>query len=246
MIGEFNDPFEMVPGDFGFSLPEDERKEFFLNSSRLSDPTYHQENFMDVSAGVRASLGIICFTRREDNLLMWSHYANNHKGICIEFDANAPFFTGKYKNSCKGLFGQGATKEYYQNVGELKKVTYLKNRPLFIDPSDLQNDTESWLTKSEDWAYEQEYRILLPVEHTIHREDKQFYKVDKESIKSVIIGCQVGKSIKEEIYSICSELVISVKESFVNSSEYKLDIVDYHPDNHNSHINCYNLAKVTK
>lgn len=246
MFGEFNDPFEMIPGDFVFSLTEDEAKGFFSYSSSLNDPTYHLENVMDVQSGVRASLGVICFTTRQDNLLMWSHYGNNHEGICIEFDANADFFNGKYKGSSQGVFGEVASKDYYKNVGELKKVNYSKTRPLFIDPSELQDDTESWLTKSEDWEYEQEYRILLPVEHTVRYKEMLFYRVDKESIKSVIIGCQVSQATKIEIYSICSKLGIAVKESFINSAAYKLDIVGYHPDNHHSHINYYNLAKVTK
>lgn len=27
-----------------------------------------------------------CMTETYDNILMWSHYANSHKGICIEYD----------------------------------------------------------------------------------------------------------------------------------------------------------------
>ena len=54
------------------------------------------------------------------------------------------------------------------------------------------------------------------------------------------------REMKAEVYSICSLLDIQVKETFVNSTEFKLDIVDYHPDNQDKQINIYNLAKITK
>lgn len=31
-------------------------------------------------------IGVCCFTKNPSNILMWSHYAHNHKGICLEFD----------------------------------------------------------------------------------------------------------------------------------------------------------------
>jgi len=248
MFGEFNDPFELLPGNFGATLSPDKSKEQY--SHNMHDPANYYDYYMDAQCGVRATVGVICFTSREDNLLMWAHYANNHTGICIEFDATAYFFNGQYKDSCKGLFGDGTTPDPYETIGELKEVHYSKKRPLFIDPSELSNYTDFWFTKSEDWSYEEEYRILLPVEHAVeHETDKGniwVYSIDKKNIKSVILGCQMTKKTKDELYSICSSLGIKLREAFVNSIEFKLDIVDYNPDNHKKHINVYNVAKITK
>ncbi len=85
-FGEFNDPFEMIPGDFLLTLPQTESARILAQYPSLSDPDHHLECYQNVSAGVRASLGVICFSERSDSLLMWSHYADNHNGICIEFD----------------------------------------------------------------------------------------------------------------------------------------------------------------
>ena len=30
--------------------------------------------------------GLSCFSKNNDNILMWSHYADSHKGVCIKFD----------------------------------------------------------------------------------------------------------------------------------------------------------------
>ena len=244
MFGEFNDPFEFVPGNFGESLSSAEVEEFYSHS--MHDPANYYDYFMDAQCGVRATVGVICFTSKKDNLLMWAHYANNHAGVCVEFDATAKFFNGQYKNSSRGLFRDGTKADLYENLGEVKKVRYSKKRPLFIDPNEISYDTDFWFTKSDEWSYEDEYRIFLPVEHAINKDDFRFYRLDKSIIKSVILGCQMAKKTKDEIYSICSPLGIHVRESFVNSAEFKLDIVDFHPDNQEKYINVYNLAKITK
>ena len=41
--------------------------------------------------------GVACFTTELNNILMWSHYADGHKGFCLEFDTN--FF--KFQQSTK-------------------------------------------------------------------------------------------------------------------------------------------------
>lgn len=250
-FGEFNDPFEMIPGYKVLTLDKESRDSILENSTSEGDSFY--ENYMDTKAGVRASLGVICFTSKVDNLLMWSHYANNHEGVCIEFDATASFFNGQYKDSGSPMFDglkNYNPKDIYDNVGVLKKVEYSKNRPLIFETSKLSDDTESWLVKSEEWRYEDEYRIILPTdraeEKEINNSTMSFFKIDKEIIKSVTMGCQVQETVKKEIYEICSSLNIPLKESFISPTEYKLDIKDYHHDNHSKHINMYNLYRITK
>lgn len=72
---------------------------------------------------------------------MWAHYANNHSGICIEFDRTADFFNGKYKNATE-LMGE-KIKDRYQNIGVIRHVEYQIERPTYIEPSKLEYDTES-------------------------------------------------------------------------------------------------------
>ena len=231
MFGEFNDPFELVPGNFGATLPPSEVEELY--SQNLHDPANYYDYYYDIKSGVRGTVGVICFTSQKKNLLMWAHYAKSHTGICVEFDANASFFNGQYKDS-------------YANIGKIKKVHYAIKRPLFVNPTEMSDDTDFWFIKSKDWSYENEYRILLPVEHAIYENNMLFYKINKKIIKSVTLGCQMAPEVKAEVSSICFSVGIQVNETFVNSTEFKLDIVDYHPDNTDKQINIYNLAKITK
>jgi hypothetical protein len=45
-------------------------------------------------------MGVCCFTMNDDHLLMWPHYANKHRGICLEFEPIADlayFLTAEVK-----------------------------------------------------------------------------------------------------------------------------------------------------
>lgn len=244
-FGEFNDPFEMVMGDYLSSVDEEEYEHIMSLSHRLSDGASYYDFAWDAQCGVRASIGVLCFTSKEDNLLMWAHYANNHAGICIEFDKNADFFNGKYKNATKCL-GQ-TIDDHYQNIGVLRKVDYRLERPTYVEPSELEYDTESWFVKSPEWKYEEELRLLLPLDlaKRVPNLDMLFYPVEVGIIKSIILGCQMPMSTKKEIDTQCKKYGIKVLEAFIHSHQFKLDIVDYDESNQSKYHNMYNLNRIT-
>jgi len=94
-------------------------------------------------------IGICCFTTNSpETTLMWSHYADGHKGICLIFIPSGTI----------RLFGDNT----YQVVGPIK-VNYDKKLPTL----DLFNMTSQIMaecikTKSIDWEYEHEYRVFTP------------------------------------------------------------------------------------
>jgi hypothetical protein len=67
---KLNDPFEML-----FEFNNDAEA---LATERLKHLMAWKNN--------RQSIGVISFTSTWSNLLMWSHYAQGYKGICIEFE----------------------------------------------------------------------------------------------------------------------------------------------------------------
>lgn len=94
--------------------------------------------------------GIFCITKNPTSLLMWSHYANCHRGICVGFDAQETIF----KNA--------------------KKITYAETLPR-LDKNDHPEVLLEKIafTKSKDWSYEEEYRILS---RPIRADEKKFYR----------------------------------------------------------------------
>lgn len=239
-FGEFNDPFEMVMGNYLSSVSQEEGDEIMSLSHTLSDSASYIDAWWDAQCGVRASVGVLCFASKEDNLLMWAHYANNHEGICIELDRNAEFFNGKYKDT--------SSKDCYENIGELKPVEYKTERPTYLEPQELEHDTKSWFVKSSEWHYEEELRLLLPIDYaqTVESSNILFYPLERNMIKSVIVGCQMPIEQKKEVYEKCNALGIRVREVFVHAHKFNLDIVDYDESNQSKYINMYNLNRMTR
>ena len=119
---------------------------------------------------INTTFGILCFTEKKDNLLMWSHYANSHKGFVLEFFPNHIYFDRRQKVN--------------QIAEHLKKVRYTIKRPEFVffnDDLSKNQMMDNWIdnfiwVKSAHWEYEQEWRMLSTFnmcEKTIEKADNQ-------------------------------------------------------------------------
>lgn len=93
---------------------------------------------------------ILCLSKNNDNILMWGHYAYNHKGFVIGFDRNYRFFKGAFKvyySDSIPKLGDGILYDFLiqknETLEELRKI---------------------FLTKSKLWEYENEYRCAFDVE----------------------------------------------------------------------------------
>lgn len=160
-----NDPFELTPAD----------------SMRSSDKGKCINSYFDYS--------VFSVSETHNNLLMWSHYADEHKGILIEFDPRKPIFERYFHKDVKAYkfideIKDGRTKKIDEdvflscfdneiaidvkeskkrrdiNTGFLHRVRYNRSRPV-IDQ--YENILEHFLIKSDEWIYEKEHRIILPL-----------------------------------------------------------------------------------
>jgi len=129
-----NDPFEFLPpGQWMDKFDEIWKKRF----GKCASDGYKLKQFYK-------HIGVISFSETYDNLLMWTHYANEHKGIVIAFDENEVSFE-KYKK-------------------KLKTVKYRKRIPYHLLKVDILNDEsiiQLFEYKSDEWIYEKEHRIIL-------------------------------------------------------------------------------------
>lgn len=110
--------------------------------------SFFQENLMD-------SHGIISVTETPDNLLMWSHYADEHKGVVVEFiiDENDPF----------EMFNTNPIPKYSDAVFEKVNYRKLRNYPFPVNKQNLKSIRDHYyLTKSDEWIYEKEHRFIFP------------------------------------------------------------------------------------
>lgn len=91
------------------------------------------------------NVGILCITEVPDDLLMWSHYANSHRGFCLGFERTE-----------QNILGRQARPVVYQD-------DYPRLTAANFDKKTNPNSADVlWLTKSTHWAYEREWRLIEP------------------------------------------------------------------------------------
>ncbi len=114
--------------------------------------------------------GMICFSRHWHNPLLWSHYADKHRGICLGFEVDDR---------------------------ELKPIFYADERPILRVPPTTESINELLFTKFRDWSYEEELRNWFRLDE---REGEQyFYPFDSlVRLREVIVG-PLYSSSKAEI-----------------------------------------------
>jgi len=156
---DFNDPFDC---DFFWKEHSKEDKEDHIlysgnetSETELGDlekakSLFEKKLYEDIN-----HLGIACFTTDPCNPLMWSHYADGHKGLCIEYKRE-----GVLKN------------EYF------KKVEYDRDNKLVWSSLDLGKDlnrlndffNDVVFRKLSYWLYEKEWRVMAisPKRRLIH------------------------------------------------------------------------------
>ncbi|HVO75515.1 MAG TPA: DUF2971 domain-containing protein [Ignavibacteriaceae bacterium] len=128
----------------------------------------------------QSKFGVCCFSETNLSILMWSHYADNHKGVCIEFE-----------------FPENSPEKF-----DLSKVNYCNEFPKFtiedyrhLLKEKIQNQIKQLITvKAKEWEYEKEWRL-------IHNDKNTFYpKILK--IKSVLLGVRGDQKVKYEIIDL--------------------------------------------
>lgn len=154
---ELNDPFDCkyaFSDDFLFSLFKrssesllvDLKKknpllnfpladDFLKNKLPVLKSKENMNRFYNTLFGEKLGWNVCCFTTNPLNEIMWSHYADNQKGVCLEFDLSK---TPQLHN-------------------KLFQVNYTDTFP---EISSIDMLPTALLTKRTAWNYEDEWRIL--------------------------------------------------------------------------------------
>jgi hypothetical protein len=150
---------------------------------------------------------IYCLTPYAKSLLMWAHYGDKHCGVCLEFNATRQF-------------------------GLAYKVTY-RDELLPVGP-DIREDHKALaeltvLTKSKEWEYEREYRMLsrekaLDPTFALTTEDN-YFPLPPVSLTAIIMGWAADKEkIRDMVRKFWPGL--NLKRAVKRPHEYHIDIVD--------------------
>ena len=147
-----------------------------------------------------------CLCTEYKNRLMWSHYADGHKGFCIEFDCSAE--VGQILPLFPVIYSKDIVKMPWK---------YCLTPEGTKDPEFSGRLIQAVLTKDDVWKYENEWRILLP--NTF----EQNYKMPK--ISCVYLGAFCNKENEQKIIDIAKQNGFAVKRMTVDRGKFAFHTV---------------------
>lgn len=174
------------------------------------------------------------FSKTNDNFLLWSHYANNHKGFCLVYRA----IDGKLKQNQNWKRKQTATLPLPRltfmvpDAFDFHDVEYVstpkssngfmcfpacvagdKHTPEEIEAARTER-ANKYLQKHSVWDYEQEARVVLSsgVQWFAGRRltlpaHQRLFHIDSTQLVGIVLGSQMSATQRQRIKEIVAEKV---------------------------------------
>jgi len=224
---QFNDPFECKPH---FNWPKDPKKVAEIRkhltqilrrngiswkeAKRLVANSMRRPGFIHESIYTSAEHSFnrarICsFTTSNKNLLFWAHYANSHKGFCVEYDAKILPISYSFK------------------------VKYVDEYPEIEYPApDDKRALSPALMKSTAWSYEEEYRsIFIPGAERQAKHDGSSLILNGSEMKNIYFGAKMTDDDKALIEDLVSKGPFTAKlwESNLSRTSFEIEFSPYKP-----------------
>ena len=171
---QLNDPFDCHPKLLDHShLPAD--------VLRVPDEEYHKfmvEKSECDAENMRNDTWLCSLSKVNDSILMWSHYCQNHSGICIGLNME----------------------KVHECVPQMFSSIYCELLEYEVQYKDIVErptpDRSPWdyqlCTKADDWKYEQEVRLIT------HKPSRFYEKLSNEQIKAAERGEIIdGRAVRQ-------------------------------------------------
>lgn len=159
----FNDPFDCNKNLIVDYSKEDEENNF--NKAR---------NHFD-------NIGVISFTEKINNPVMWAHYTNNYNGLVLELDASKLHENTDFKRH----------KKY-----ELRKVMYPEYNGPLQTAFEFAN-TIMLTSKFKSWEYEQEWRIIADI-----KDELRYLEFNPKIVKTIYLGYNLFNNNSSAVHII--------------------------------------------
>lgn len=173
----------------------------------------HQE-YVDLHSNLMQKFRVSCFTESPYSMLMWSHYADNHKGLCIEYEIPpyAECYSKLYHNLMPVIYSD-------ERVPILSQCVRFLQQPRLTP--DILWDIYKYgiLMKSMIWKYQNEWR-LVSWDDMLSNDD--CYNCKFFRIKRVYLGNRMNKQNRLEIIEICKDKKIPYTGVMLVPNKYEM------------------------
>lgn len=178
-----------------FKHTENETK-WRIEKIKKNPSLFYKDLKTDLQIQYHNRLKVSCFSLVFNEILLWSHYADEHKGICLIFDRDIIIQDSMAYGSHSSLDFVGAQKVKYC---ALKKLIVHFDKKEFRLP--IRNLKTSNFKKLKCWRYEKEFRIIYrDVFSTIPNGMASTFP--KKALRGVIFGEKCSNNDIELVYSI--------------------------------------------
>ena len=150
-------------------------------------------------------MGVYSLSKTPLDELLWAHYANSHKGFCIEYDLDI------------------LLKNDGENHIHSFPVLY-SNKPPSIGFWDLiRNEQNSMIKKfafhkSKRWEYEQEHRIVTS--------KIGLNSYNHKALKSIYFGLKISESVKNQIINLPQLREVNFHQIVLEKNSYSFKSVE--------------------
>jgi hypothetical protein len=146
---------------------------------------------------------VLCVSEQHDNVVMWSHYADQHQGVVLQLEC---------------------VDEIDNTLLAARKVKYSRELPCFPsldsyvrhltgeEPLDMAKlSLEIAFTKHEDWSYEKEWRVHMPLLNEPPGDGLSIYTEDPRIFGAVYLGCRISDGDAEKVINAVRKHISSAK-----------------------------------
>ncbi len=219
-LDKMNDPAEFAYGEISF-LKERKQLQFDINNLEtkaqkelldyLNNDKYYKAYDLLKKNTLICSLTTDCL-----NPTMWAHYADNYKGICIEYDS------WELLNNTAGKLGPIIYREEALDIDATDYISFLKSI------------RKVSFSKKNSWSYENEWRVSKTVidKNYSHLSEEEKLMVENDTNylfkpKSLTFGYDMDSESKNELYNLCKNKDIKVYTLQRDTEGYDLKRVEY-------------------
>jgi Protein of unknown function (DUF2971) len=168
--------------------------------------------FPDPFSFFREKLGVSCFATNANSVVMWSHYANQHKGVCLEF-------SGANVLSSAEILELLHPVRYTDNLLDVFRLFW----PSKIEFDQVRFDILPVLAachKSEEWKYEGEWRL-------VSADLASGRKFSLESCRlrpsRIILGAKIDQPNRAAITELAERISIPVAEARLAKDRFEIE-----------------------
>ncbi|MCC2666316.1 MAG: hypothetical protein K0S63_232 [Gammaproteobacteria bacterium] len=188
------------------SLDKDKLHEAFIHA--------HQESMLDMnswfSTNIQKKIRVSCFSERNDDIKMWSLYASEHKGFSLEY--NFSVLPMEDLRIC--LLWPVI---YSDNLFDASPYLTLDN--LFA--------TRAAISKSSQWEYEKEWRIV-DAHGFLGEENAKGRNLSVPTPTAIYLGAKISQEDKSELKKIATDKKIPVYKTKLSPHKLQIEYILQH------------------